>query len=60
MNLRRENLPRSKREAGLDSSVGTFIHPFCVDGYGRLMTHPRVLADPISVAAAVSDVREWI
>jgi len=47
-----ENTLNSDRPVGLPWVV--------MSGYIRLMTHPRVLAEPISFAAARADVEGWL
>lgn len=47
-------------EAALNGSTPVGLPWVVVSGFIRLMTHPRVLQDPMPVTTAVSTVRPWL
>jgi uncharacterized protein len=47
-------------EGCLNGSDPVGLTWIAMGGFIRLMTHPRVLANPMTIAAAVGHVREWL
>ncbi|MEI6176235.1 MAG: type II toxin-antitoxin system VapC family toxin [Verrucomicrobiota bacterium] len=47
-------------EAALNGNTPVGIPWISISGFIRLMTHPRVLAQPMDIAQATSHVRSWL
>ncbi len=47
-------------EAALNGETSVLIPSICVNGFVRLMTHPKILEEPLSTAAAFEMVDVWL
>jgi hypothetical protein len=47
-------------EACLNGSRTILLPHLCVNGFIRIMTHPRILVEPLSVAESLAMVDSWL
>lgn len=56
----RHEVARRWWQDSVNSSVEIGLPWAVAIGYLRIMTHPRVLQEPIGAAAALADIRSWL